>query len=101
MPIGNNGKSLAHKLQGKLVGRIGNDVALPCGIVDGKKVRAVGLDGKDGQSGDDGKVRAAKAVLDPCTKFVDMKVLAKFKAENGQNGSGNRCFRKIWRRPIY
>ena len=25
----------------------------------------------------------------------------KYKAENGQNGSGNRCFRKIWRRPIY
>ena len=25
----------------------------------------------------------------------------KYKAENGQNGSGNRCFRKIWRRFIY
>ena len=62
-------------------------------IVDGKKVRAVGLDGKDGQSGDDGK-----DAVTPQLKIVDgfwyisydngkyWTKLGKATGENGKDG---------------
>ena len=33
--------------------------------------------------------------------LINFRYNKKYKAENGQNGSGNRCYREIWRRPIY
>ena len=66
-------------------------------IVDGKKVRAVGLDGKDGQSGDDGK-----DAVTPQLKIVDgfwyisydngksWAKLGKATGENGKDGQDGK-----------
>ena len=57
-------------------------------------------DGPDG--GDGGKGGDIYFVVDPDSNtLINFRYNKKYKAENGQNGSGNRCFRKIWRRPIY
>ena len=72
-------------------------------IVDGKKVRAVGLDGKDGQSGNDGK-----DAVTPQLKIVDgfwyisydngnsWNKLGKATGENGKDGQdGDGFFKSV------
>lgn len=56
--------------------------------------------GPDG--GDGGKGGDVYFIVDPDSNtLINFRYNKKYKAENGQNGSGNRCFRKIWRRFIY
>ena len=55
-----------------------------------------------GTGGDGGKGGDVYFIVDPDSNtLINFRYNKKYKAENGQNGSGNRCFRKIWRRFIY
>ena len=47
--------------------------------------------------GDGGKGGNIYFVVDPDSNtLINFRYNKRYKAENGQNGSGNRCFRKIW-----
>ena len=62
-----------------------------------KYVAAGGPDGGDGGKGGD-----IYFIVDPdANTLINFRYNKKYKAENGQNGSGNRCYRKIWTRLIY
>ncbi len=53
-------------------------------------------------AGDGGKGGDIYFVVDKDQNtLINFRYNKKYKAENGQNGSGNRCYRKIWGRPIY
>ena len=70
------------------------------GAVTFRREKYVAAGGPDG--GDGGKGGDVYFIVDPDSNtLINFRYNKKYKAENGQNGSGNRCFRKIWRRFIY
>lgn len=69
------------------------------GAVTFRREKYVAAGGPDG--GDGGKGGDIYFIVDPDSNtLINFRYNKKYKAENGQNGSGNRCYRKIWRRFI-
>ena len=70
------------------------------GAISFRREKYVASGGPDG--GDGGKGGDVYFVVDPDQNtLINFRYNKKYKAQNGQNGSGNRCYRKIWRRPLY
>ena len=70
------------------------------GAVTFRREKYVAAGGPDG--GDGGKGGDIYFIVDPdANTLINFRYNKKYKAENGQNGSGNRCYRKIWARFVY
>ena len=70
------------------------------GAVTFRREKYVAAGGPDG--GDGGKGGDIYFIVDPdANTLINFRYNKKYNAENGQNGSGIRCYRKIWTRLIY
>ena len=70
-----------------------------CNYIQTRKIRCK-PDGPDG--GDGGNGGSIYLVVDPDSNtLIDFRYKRKFKAENGQNGSGSHCYGKSRTKPIY